>query len=83
MAVRVKSKSGKTITLLNPAEKGRKYAAELKRGVHGTNDGQVKRNRQGKAIRLSDTQKAYRSGYLAARSDSAKAYKSNCKKRKF
>lgn len=83
MAVVVRSRSGKRVTLLNPAEKGRKYAAELKKGIHATNDHVVKKNRQGKPIRLTDTQKAYRSGYLTARSDNAKAYKSNQKKRKY
>lgn len=36
----------------------------------------VKVNRQNKPIRLSDTEKAYRSGYLAAQKDSRRAYKS-------
>lgn len=81
MAVKVFNKrTGKNVTLLNPAEKGRKYAAELKAGIHATNDGKVKKNKAGKRIRLSDTQKAYRSGYLTARKDNAKCYKA--KKRK-
>lgn len=79
----VTNRRGKKVTLLNPAEKGRKYAAELKKGIHATNDHVVKKNKYGKPIRLTDTQKAYRSGYLTARSDNAKAYKSNCRKKKF
>lgn len=82
MAVVVKTRRGKKVTLLNPAEKGRKYAAELKAGIHATNNHVVKKNKQGKPIRLTDIQRAYRSGYLTARSDNAKAYKSNCKKKK-
>lgn len=78
----VKSKTGKKITLLNPAEKGIKYAIELKEELHATNDHVIKRNKKGRAIRLSDTQKAWRAGYLTARKDNAKAYKSNLKKKK-
>lgn len=68
--VKVKTKKGKTFTLLNPAEKGQKCAAELKSG-RNVYTGE----------HLTDTQKAYRSGYLAARTDSSKCYKSK-KKRK-
>ena len=41
MSVIWKNKKGKGVTLLNPAEKGRKAAQELKRGYHLTNDGVV------------------------------------------
>lgn len=82
MAVVVKSKSGKNVTLLNPAEKGKKYAAELKAKVRCTNDHHIKRDKNGKKLGLSKAQRAYRAGYLTARSDSAKAYNSNRKKRK-
>lgn len=72
MAVKYKGK-----LLLNPYEKGNKAFAELKDGVHYTNDGKVKCNRRtGKPIRLTDTEKAYRSGYLAAQKDSRRVYKS-------
>lgn len=74
MAVKITNKKGKTITLLNPAEKAAKAAAELKIGVHGTNDKKIKRDQYGNAIPLTDTQKAWRSGYLAARKDSAACY---------
>ena len=82
MAVVVKSKSGKNVTLLNPAEKDKKYAAELKAKVRCTNDHHIKRDKNGKKLGLSKAQRAYRAGYLTARSDSAKAYNSNRKKRK-
>ncbi|MDE6201543.1 MAG: hypothetical protein K2M47_06690 [Clostridiales bacterium] len=75
MAKHVTTKSGKKITLLNPAEKGRKFAAELKRNVHATNDHKIKRDDNGKEIPLTDTQKAWRSGYLAARKDNANCHK--------
>ncbi len=62
--------------LLNPYEKGNKAFCELQKGVHYTNTGKVKLNRQKKPIRLSDTERAYRSGYLAAQKDSRRAYRS-------
>lgn len=87
MSRTVYNKNGKAIVLLNPAEKGTKAAAELKLGVHLTNDGQVKRDKDGYAIPLTDTEKSWRSGVLAARRDSANCYnaqhglKSKTKKR--
>lgn len=80
-------KNGKKIVLLNPAEKGAKAAAELKTGYRITNDKQYKADEHGYVIPLTDTQKAWRSGYLAARKDSANCYnaqhgkKSKSKKR--
>ena len=75
-------KGKKKIVLLNPAEKGRKAAAELRVGIHATNDQKVKRDKRGNAIPLTDTEKAYRSGYLAARRDSAKCWKAKRAKKK-
>lgn len=77
MARIVKSKSGKSITLLNPSEKARKFADELGNGVKQTNDGHLKYGKSGSPIRLTDTEKSYRSGYLDARKDSAKAFKAS------
>lgn len=74
MSVIWKNKKGKEITLLNPSEKGRKCADELRAGVHATNDGMLKRDRYGNPIPLTDTEKAWRGGYLAARRDSANCY---------
>ena len=68
MAFRTTTKTGKKIVLLNPSEKVLRYARQLKKG----------QDHAGKI--LSDTQRAYRSGYLDARTDSAKAFKA--KKRK-
>lgn len=78
MAVQVKNNNGKVITLLNPSEKSRKFASELKGNIRYTNDGKLKSGKNGE-LGLSDTQRAYRSGYLQARKDSAKAYKSKRK----
>ncbi len=81
MAVKVKGKNGKEVVLLNPSEKGGKFAKELKQGVKRTNAGGFKLTKEGKGIKLTDTEKAYRSGYLDARKDSANAYKAS-KRRK-
>ena len=63
MSTIITGKNGGKVVLLNPAEKGKRYARELK---HGKN---VNTKEE-----LTDTQRAYRSGYLSARSDSAKCY---------
>lgn len=68
-------KDGKKITLLNPSEKGAKFAKELKQGFKRTNAGSFKLDKNQKAIRLSDKERAYRSGYLDARKDGANCYK--------
>lgn len=81
MAVRVKTRSGKTVTLLNPSEKGHKYAKELKRGFRSTNDGKFKLDDSGKGMRLDAKQRAYRAGYLDAQKDSARAWKASKKRR--
>lgn len=57
-------KSGNyTIVLRNPAEKGKRYSRQLRAGCI-TETGEV----------LSPTDKAWRAGYLSARSDNAKAF---------
>ena len=75
-----KSKSGKQIVLLNPSEKGVKFARELKRGTKETNAGKIKKNESGKIIKLDKPSRAYRAGYLDARKDSAAAYKASKKR---
>lgn len=74
MSVVVTSKNGKKVTLLNPSEKGKKFAKELKQGVKRTNSGKVKTDKNKKGIRLTKEERAYRAGYLTAQSDSAKCY---------
>ncbi len=81
MPTYVKRKNGSTVTLLNPAEKAKKYALEIKSGARITNDGVEKKKKDGSALSLRDTQKSYRAGYLDARRDSAKVYKHNKKKK--
>ena len=75
----VTTKSGKKVRLLTPAQKGAKAAVELKKGVKMTNFGEVKMNRDGSPRKLTKVERAYRAGYLNARSDNAKAYKHNKK----
>lgn len=82
MAKEIKTKWGKTITLLNPHEKGKKFAAELRNKTALTNDFEFKRNEDGSYRGLTDTQLAYRSGYLDARNDEAKLFKWKQKKSK-
>ena len=77
---KVKTKKGRTVTLLNPAEKSRKFAAELSTGIHYTNNGDYKPDKNGD-VGLTDSQRAYRAGYLDARADSAKVFNYNKKKR--
>ena len=43
---------GEKFTLLNPSGKSAKYAAEIKRGVRYTNDGRVKRDDKGNALKF-------------------------------
>lgn len=76
---KVTTKKGKTITLLNPSQKAEKYACELRERHAMTNDGRFKADEDG-PFPLTDTQKAYRSGYLDARKDSARAYNYNKRK---
>ena len=70
------SRSGNPVTLLNPAEKGEKYANELRTGVKQTNDGVTKTDEKGKPIRLTEEERRFRVGYLNARKDGANAWKS-------
>ena len=81
MAKQVKTRNGKTITLLNPSEKGKKFAAELKTGIRKTNDGRYKPDKHGD-VGVSREGRAYRAGYLDARKDSARCWKAQQKKKK-
>lgn len=76
--VEVTFKDGQKVVLLNPSGKGTKYANELKEGIHYTNSGVPKLDKKGNTIPLTNEQRAYRSAYITALSDGAKAY--NAKK---
>ncbi len=73
-------RNGKQVTLLNPSEKGAKYAKELKQGVKRTNSGSFKLDENKKAVHLTAAERAYRGGYLDAQKDSAKCWKAKHKK---
>lgn len=73
-------KTGKTVRLLNPDEKSRKYATELKFGYAKTNRNETKRTANGKAIKLTNTQLAYRAGYIDRGKDSAKCFNATHKR---
>ena len=75
MGTRVTYSDGSRQSVLTPAGKGAKAAKELKTGIRMTNEGQMKVDRDGVAQILSDSQRAWRSGYLQARKDGAAAYK--------
>lgn len=64
----------KVRTFLNPHGKGAKYAAELKYKTRFTNCGDYKVDSNGEPLALTKTGAAWRSGYLQAQKDSAKAY---------
>lgn len=78
LGVRVTFNDDTETTLLNPSGKGAKYAKELKENKRYTNDGKIKTDDNGKPLELTKEQRAYRSAYLTALSDNAKAY--NAKK---
>lgn len=79
MAKVVKTRKGNKITLLNPQEKREKFFDELSNGIHLTNDKKIKMSKKGKPVRLTNTEKAWRSGYIQAQNDSAKCFKSRKK----
>ena len=81
MAVEYIGRNRKVTVLLNPAEKGRKFADEIKAKTKLTHRGQVKVDyKTGEIMELTKAERAYRAGYLDARKDSAKAYNANKKK---
>lgn len=69
--------NGEKVTYLTPSGKAAKAAFELHNGYKVTNVGKRKVDDSGNVMLLTDTEAAWRSGYLAARQDSAKAYKAN------
>lgn len=71
MAHVVRTRKGNKIILRTPAEKGKRYARQMRNGVV-SETGEV----------LKKEGYAYRAGYLQARSDNAKAYKHNRKRRR-
>lgn len=75
MGTRVTYSDGSSQTLLTPAGKGAKYSMELLAGCRFTNEGEFKKGTESPVSILTDTQAAWRSGYLQARKDCAAAYK--------
>lgn len=73
--VRCTRADGTVVTLLNPSGKADKFFKEKQSGLRRTNDGFLKRDEFGLEIPLSESQRAYRAGYLDAQKDSARAYK--------
>lgn len=73
-------KTGNVRFLLNPAQKGTKYAVELKHGKALTNNLKRKTTKNGSQKVLTEKQKAYRAGYLDARKDNARCFKAKKKR---
>lgn len=76
VGTKITTSDGVVVTLLTPNGYGAKYAAEMKNNKRYTNSGIEKKDK-----RLSEHGRAYRSGYLKARKDSARAYKAKQNKR--
>lgn len=72
--------TGNMVRLLNPDEKSRKYATELKFGYAKTNRNETKRTADGKAIKLTNTQLAYRAGYIDRGKDSTNCFNAKHKR---
>ena len=77
--MKIIEKNGKRVIFANPSDKARKYASELKSKQKLTYLGEVKKDKNGKKIKLNKASASYRIGYLQARSDNAKAFKSKLK----
>ena len=60
--------------LLNPSEKGRKFSSEMRTGCALTNDFRRKKDKNGRNIKLTKVQRAYRAGYLDHEKDSNRAF---------
>lgn len=60
--------------LLNPSERSRKYAIEMKYKIALTNDGHEK-TKDNKPVHLTKEQLAFRAGYLEHQKDSNRAFK--------
>lgn len=74
LKIRFRCRDGKERTFLTPDTKGKKFAVEIKQGIHYTNEAQPKVDRNGEVKPLTANERAYRAGYLDARRDSANAY---------
>ena len=70
LGTRIVTSDGVIITLLTPNGKAAKYAKEIRDNKRYTNSGEEKKNK-----RLTEHGRVYRSAYLQARKDSAKAYR--------
>lgn len=68
-------------SFLNPAQRAKKFACQLKTNTLITNEGVVKKGPNGSIMQPSARGKSFMQGYLTARSDNSKAYNSK-KKRK-
>jgi len=82
MAIKITNRNGKVVPLLNPSEKGSKFADELKNNIRYTNDCRYKADKNGNVLGLTPEQRVFRDGYLSAQKDSFKCYNYNRGKKK-
>ena len=68
-------KDGKRKTLLTPTGKVAKFKAEIENDVRITNDHKRKKTADGKPMKLTKAQKAYRKGYINALGEQSAIYK--------
>lgn len=72
----IQNRQGNDIALLNPNERALKYSIELRHKKALTNTGRRKMDSNGRQIKLTAEQLAYRAGYLAHQKDSNNAFMS-------
>lgn len=77
---KIKLKSGKDYTVLNPKERKDKYKLELETGKKFTNNLKPKLGKNGRQLKLQKSEEGFRTGYISAYIDSAKTYFSRQKK---
>ena len=66
---------------LSVRERVKKYVSELKSGWKKTNEGYPKMGRNGRQMKVTKTDAAYRKGYIKARNDCAAAARAAKKKK--
>lgn len=74
IGTRIVDSDGVTKVLLTPAGRTAKAAEELRRGQHLTNSGEVKTDKRGNVMQLTQSEAAYRMGQLAQAKASAKCH---------
>ena len=69
------TETGESRVLLNPHGKYQKAVKELETGKRYTNDGKVKKDKNGKEMKLTKCQRAFRAGQRSMVIEQTKAFK--------